>query len=207
MSPRPIRVTIVDDHPALRDGTALLLAEAGDIEVVARLSTLNEVRARLEKASDVDVLVLDIRLAGERGLELLAERSLHPDWPAVVIWTGFDLPQYARYAFELGAAGFVLKTDPVDELVDAVRVAAAGGVRFRDLDLGHDRLPTPRECEVLAGIVAGRSNDEIAADLGIASRTVESHLTRLYQRYDVQSRAELAVRAVQEGWLEAFPGA
>lgn len=201
MSVRPISVAIVDDHPTIRDGTAVLLEREG-IEVVATVASLAEARALLESASCPDVFVLDIRLAEERGLDLLSEVREQPDGPAVVIWTGFDIPQYASYALQAGAAGLVLKTAPLDELVEAIRIAASGGVRFDAAAKTPGPSLTPRERDVLRHVVAGLGNDEIAAELGISTRAVEGHLTRLYERNDLRSRTELVARAVSEGWLD-----
>jgi len=91
---------------------------------------------------------------------------------------------------------------PTAELIEAIRRVADGGIHFSSRpDLGSRPL-SGREREVLARIVDGRTNDEIGADLGITTRTVEAHLTRLYARSGVQSRTELATRAVREGWLD-----
>jgi len=201
---RPIRVLLVDDHPALREGTVELMAHEPDLEVVGSVGTLAEARAA-SSASHVDVIVLDIRLQGERGLDLLSEAQAQPDAPAIVIWTAYDLPQYVSYAFRRGASGFVLKTAPTRELIDAVRDAAAGGVRFGTRpDLRAPSL-TPREHALLTNLVAGLSNDEIADSMGVITRTVEAHLTRLYERFDARSRTELAARVVREGWLDVPP--
>jgi DNA-binding NarL/FixJ family response regulator len=196
-----IRVAIVDDHPALRDGTAVLLEREG-LDVIASAGTLAEARTLLSGEARPDVLVLDIRLAEERGLELLQAGGGASDRPAIVVWTGFDIPQYASYALRAGAAGFVLKTAPLSELVEAIRVAAAGGVRFSHMPAAEGLGLTPREREVVAYVVAGLGNDEIAGRLGVSARAVEGHLTRLYERHDLRSRAELVARAVQHGWLD-----
>ncbi len=201
---RRLRVMLIDDHPALREGTAQIMAHEPDLEVVGTMGTLDEARAALA-GGGIDVLVLDIRLRGERGLDLLAEVQGRPDAPAIVIWTAYDLPQYATYAFRRGASGFVLKTAPTLELIDAVRQAAAGGVRFASRPDLKVRELTPREHALLSHLVAGLSNDEIATAMGVTTRTVEAHLTRLYERFDARSRTELATRIVGEGWLDVPP--
>ena len=157
-----IRVAIVDDHPALRDGTAVLLEQQGDIEVISCLDTLVAARELLASDRAPDVLVLDVRLAQERGLDLLGDIDrLATSRPAVVVWTGFDLPQYASYALSAGASGFAAKTAPLSELVTAIRAAAAGRLHFdRHAMVGQATL-TPREREVLSRLVSGRSNDEM----------------------------------------------
>jgi DNA-binding NarL/FixJ family response regulator len=191
-----LRLGIVDDHPVVRDGIAALLAREGDFDVVATGTSLDDAR-RLLAEGDLDVLLLDIRLGDETGLAALKTSR----GPAVVILTAFDLPQYAEAAMRLGAAGFVLKTAPISELAEAIRRVAAGGVSFAVHPGAHVRL-TSREREVLALLVDGRSNDEIAQSLRIASATVETHIKRMFARTQAASRTELASRALREGWLD-----
>ncbi|MDQ3448217.1 MAG: response regulator transcription factor [Chloroflexota bacterium] len=206
MSGERIRVAIVDDHPALREGTAGLLAREQDLEIVGVVGSLAEARALADAVDPPHVLVLDIRLGGERGLDLLATPAPPGERrPAIVVWTAYDVPQYAAFAFRAGAAAFVVKTAPTRELIDAIRHAAAGRIHFTSRpDLGGRPL-SGREREILERLVRGLSNDEIAADLGVITRTVEAHLTRLYEDFDVRSRTELAARAAREGWLEVPP--
>jgi DNA-binding NarL/FixJ family response regulator len=203
--PRAIRVAVVDDHPVVRDGTAALLATQPGLEVVGAASSLDEA-ATLITTTAIDVLLLDIRLGSDSGLRLLtAERAGQP-MPAVVVVTAYDYPQYADAALRLGAAGFVLKTAPVRELVGAIERAAAGGLAFGVRPRqGVDRL-SARELEVVRLVVDGRSNDEIGGALGIGSKTVETHLRRLFERFSIASRTELATRALREGWLDVPPG-
>jgi DNA-binding NarL/FixJ family response regulator len=123
--------------------------------------------------------------------------------PAIVVLTAYDYPQYAAAALRLGASGFVVKTAPVAELVDAIRSAASGGLAFgRRPDPSAAAPVSRRELDVVRLVVDGRSNDEIGAALGITTKTVEGHLRRLFERLAVQSRTELATRALREGWLE-----
>lgn len=200
-----IRVAVVDDHPVVRDGTAALLAAEPGLEIVGTASTLADA-AELMALTAIDVLLLDIRLGADSGLTLLAGERAGPR-PAVVVVTAYDYPQYAEAALRLGAAGFVLKTAPVRELVDAIERAAAGGLAFgvRPRAASAPRL-SGRELDVVRLVVDGRSNDEIAGALGIGAKTVETHLGRLFERFGVASRTELATRALREGWLEVPPG-
>lgn len=201
-----IRVAIVDDHPALREGTAGLLAREPDIEVVGVVGTLAEARDLTGGDDPPHVMVLDIRLGGERGLDLLASTAPAGERrPAIVVWTAYDVPQYAAFAFRAGAAAFVVKTAPTSELVDAIRHAAAGRIHFTSRPDLAGRPLSGRQRQILELLVRGLSNDEIAADLGVITRTVEAHLTRLYEDFDVRSRTELAARAAREGWLEVPP--
>jgi DNA-binding NarL/FixJ family response regulator len=196
----PIRVAIIDDHAVVRDGTAALLEREADIEVVGVAGSLDAATGLL--AEDLDVLVLDIRIGDANGFTVLRE-AVRAGRPGVVIQSAFDYPQYIDAAVRLGAAGYVLKTDPFKTLVDAIRTVAAGGMAYsvRPPKAAHRRL-TAREREVLELLVDGYSNDEIAGRLGISPKTVESHLTRIYSLMGVASRTELATRAVREGWTE-----
>ncbi len=196
--PSPIRVAIVDDHPVVREGTAALLATHPGVCVVAMAGSIEEADSCLDPEK-VDVVLLDIRLGSRSGLTLLDGRSPRP---AIVILTAYDYPQYVAAALRLGASGFVLKTAPIAELLDAIRRAAAGGLAFGVRPPWGVAALTHRELEVVRLVVEGRSNDEIGAGLGITSKTVEAHLRRLFERLGVASRTELATRALREGWLE-----
>ena len=194
-----IRVAVVDDHPLVREGTAALIDRQQDMEIAGTAGSLAELRPILG-AGDTDVLLLDLRLGAESGFDILRhENAGH--MPAVVVVTSFDYPQYADAALRLGAVGFVVKTAPTAELLDAVRRAATGGLHF-GVRPGKGVTLSDREREVVRRVVDGASNDEIGARLGISARTVESHLRRLFERHDVASRTELAARAIREGWLE-----
>jgi DNA-binding NarL/FixJ family response regulator len=194
-----IRVAIVDDHPVVRDGTAALLAAQDGLEIVGTAGSIDEA-ASLLAATAIDVLLLDIRLGTDSGLRLLANGEGRK--PAIVVLTAYDYPQYAEAALRLGAAGFVLKTAPLAELLDAIRRAAAGGFAFGVRPRPVAANLTGRELEVVRLVVEGRSNDEIGVALGIGSKTVETHLRRLFERFGAASRTELATRALREGWLD-----
>jgi DNA-binding NarL/FixJ family response regulator len=211
MTTAGIRIAIVEDHPVVREGTAAILAAQPGITVEGTAGSLAEARALLARV-EVDVVLLDIRLGGESGLGLLAATdrpaadspSVHP--PAIVVLTAYDYPQYADAALRMGAAGFVLKTAPLGELVAAIRLAADGGLAFRVRPPGPGaERPTARELDVVRLVIDGCSNDEIGAVLGIGARTVETHLRRLFERFAIASRTELATRALREGWLEIPP--
>lgn len=204
-----VRVGIVDDHPVVGEGMAAVLRTQPGLDIVGVAVSLDAARhAGLTDAAAVDVLLLDIRLGTDSGLRLLSEAAIRGNapLPAVIVLTAYDYPQYAEAALSLGAAGFVLKTAPLTELVEAIRRVAAGGLAFavRPRTSGRVRL-TAREHEVVRLVADGRSNDEIGATLRIGSKTVETHLSRVFERFGISSRAELAARAVREGWLDVPP--
>ena len=201
----PIRVLLVDDHPAILDAVGAGVRAAPDLALAGTARSLGEARAALEAAAGaLDVVVSDVQLAGEaEGLRLL--EAIGADGPAVLLLSSFDQPPLIRTAFERGAAGYLIKTSEVTEVLDAVRTVAAGGTAFSAAMLrairSAPRRPSDREIEVLALLCGGASNDEIGVRLGVTEKTVESHLRRLFDRYGVLSRTELAVLALREGWV------
>jgi DNA-binding NarL/FixJ family response regulator len=214
MAPALIRVAIVDDHPVVRQGIGALLSSYSDLEVVGGAGTVDEAIDLLSREA-VDVLLLDIRLGADSGLRFLdrdaasarpaSDDAVTPGTPAVVVLSAYDYPQYAEAAVRLGAAGFVVKSAPLEELVDAIRRAAAGGMAFGVRPPRSRSRVSPRELDVVRLVIEGRSNDEVGAALGIGVTTVETHLRRLFERFEVASRPELAARALREGWLDIPP--
>ena len=199
---RLIRVALVDDHPLVGQGIASLLAREADLEVVAIAATLPEAAELLAQSDPPDVLLLDVRLGEESGLDLLA--VTRSGTTGVIVLTAYDYPPYLAAAHRLGAAGFVVKSAPLAILLDAIRRVASGGLAF-DRRPGDVVSLTPRERSVLTLLLDGRTNDEIAAELRITTRTVEAHLARLFERAGAASRTELATRALREGWLDVPP--
>jgi DNA-binding NarL/FixJ family response regulator len=197
-----IRLAVVDDHPVFREGTAALLALESDMEVVGLGSTLSEAVRLLAADPPPDVLLLDVRLGDESGLRLLGETVGRT---AVVVFTAYDYPQYLRAALRLGAAGFVAKSAPTEELFRAIRQAASGGLAFGRRPTGSEPGLTAREIDIVRLVTDGLSNDEIGVSIGMTSKSVEAHLGRIFARTASRSRTELAVRAVREGWLD-IPG-
>ncbi len=213
---QPIRVVLVDDHPAILDAVGAAVRAAPDLALAGTARSLDEARRLLDRASGpsapgfADVVVTDVQLAGEaEGLRLL--EAVGPEGPAVLLLSSFDQAPLIRTAFERGAAGYLLKTSEVSEILEAVRTVAAGGTAFSASMLrairSAPRRPSDREIEVLALVCGGASNDEIGASLGVTEKTVESHLRRLFDRYGVLSRTELAVLALREGWVPERPRA
>jgi DNA-binding NarL/FixJ family response regulator len=201
----PVRVLLVDDHPAILDSVARAISAADDLALAGTARSLDEARAALKAgAGAIDVVVSDVQLAGEaEGLRLL--ETTGPDSPAILLLSSFDQPPLIRTAFDRGAAGYLIKTSEVGEILDAVRTVASGGTAFSAAMLrairSAPRRPSDREIEVLWLLCGGASNDEIGVRLGVTEKTVESHLRRLFDRYGVLSRTELAVLALREGWV------
>jgi len=204
-----IRVLLVDDHRVVLDGLTSGFATASDIVIAGRAASAAEAQAVLEQES-IDVALVDIRLPDRSGLELMADHARAGERPVWVVLSSFETPQHLAAALSLGAAGYLLKTASFADILAAVRTAASGGLAFTSAQLraahaSGTRSLSDLDREIVRGLVAGRTNDQIAHDLGVARATVEAHLTHLFQRFDVASRTELAVRAAQDGWLD-LPG-
>ncbi len=199
-----IRVAVIDDHPVVREGTAALIDKEADMQVVGLAAGLEEAEPMLA-VTEIDVLLLDLRLGQDFGFRLF-ERVPVEARPAVVVLTSYDYPQYVDAALHLGASGYVLKTAPIVELLDAVRRAASGKLAF-GIRPGNSTPPLSlRERDVVRLVSDGLSNDEIATRLTISPKTVESHLRRLFERHGLASRTELATRALRDGWLDLPTG-
>jgi DNA-binding NarL/FixJ family response regulator len=202
-----VRIGIVDDHPVVVGGLAAALDAVEGLEVVARAGTIRDAEGLLAR-DGLDVILMDVRLPDGNGLELL-ERTGGTRTAAVIVLSSFEATQYVAAAVRFGAQGFLVKTAPLDEVVEAVRRVAAGGSAFSAVQLregvkGPVQL-RPRERDVLRRVLAGQSNDEIATGLQTSRKTVEKNLSQLFQRFGVASRLELGLRAEREAWLEIEP--
>lgn len=204
-----VRVAILEDHPIVAAGLETMLAEVDDMEIVARAGTVSEADRTLARG-DVDVAVLDIRLSDGNGLGVLGGAPQTPR-PAVLVLSSFGGSQYVAAALRLGASGFLLKTAPAEEIVDAIRRVARGGTVFtaEQLRVGRSGFValSSRERQILQLLLLGRSNHEIAAQIGAASKTVEAHLVRMFDRFGVSTRTELALAAERGSWLDDIPPA
>jgi two-component system response regulator DevR len=201
---RPVSVTVllVDDHPLVLDALrqAVDRDEAFEVHTAASLSEGREALRRLQPA----VMVCDVRLPDGSGLRLIEEARTTNTGTACLVLSSFATAQYVATAQRLGAAGYLLKTEPTDTIIAAIRTIAAGGTVFGPLAarLDEEFTLTDRERDVVTGVVSGQTNDEIGGRLGISRKGVEAHLSRLYERAGVASRTELAVRAERESWLD-----
>ena len=200
----PIKLVIVEDHPAIADGLAALVQGEPDVELVGTASDPASAAELIERAAP-DVVLCDVVLGGDRaGLGLLTKYAAEPS-PAFVMFSAYGYPDYYVTALERGAAGYLLKMATIGEVLGAVRTVAAGGKAFPS-DVLHSarrarRRPTPRQQEIIMLVGEGRTNEEIAEALSIHVKTVEGQLRRLFDRYDVANRTELVRVAEHEGWI------
>jgi DNA-binding NarL/FixJ family response regulator len=213
-----VRVLVADDQSMVRTGFRMLLADEDDIEVVAEASTGLEA---VEKAGRFrpDVILMDIRMPELDGLEA-TRRILAADGAArILILTTFDLDEYVYEALSAGASGFVLKDDPAEQLIAAVRTVAAGDALLspavtKRVIRQFTRLPrttapkgldelTEREREVFRLIAAGLSNVEIGQQLFIGETTVKTHVTHVLRKLDLRDRVQAVVVAHRAGLFES----
>jgi DNA-binding NarL/FixJ family response regulator len=209
-----IRVLVADDQSMVRAGFRMLLGEEADIEVVAEAS--NGLEA-VDKAArfEPDVVLMDIRMPELDGLQA-TRRILDGDNTArILILTTFDLDEYVYEALASGASGFVLKDDPPEQLLAAIRTVAAGDALLsptvtKRVIKQFTRIPrrtrpkefdelTTREQEVFRLIAAGHSNAEIAQQLYISDTTVKTHITHILQKLQLRDRVQAVVLAYQTG--------
>lgn len=216
MSISATSVLLVDDHPLVIAGVRASLEMVDDIRVVAQASCAREAMQELA-VRHVDVALLDINLPDENGLMLLQRIKRNYPQIAVLMLSAYAEEIYALRALRAGADGYLIKGAPLAELVDAVRKAARGGKNFSAFlgellvrqvqsgDLkghseGHSAL-TPREFDIMMRLVAGESTGRIAAQLNRSPKTISTHRSRLFEKLNVQSNAELARYAMENGLI------
>ena len=209
-----IRVLVADDQSMVRAGLRMLLSDQPDIDVVAEAHNGREAVAQVARFHP-DVVLMDIRMPEMDGLEA-TRRILEGDETArVLVLTTFNLDEYVFEALRAGASGFVLKDDPPEQLIGAVRTVAAGEALLsptvtrkviQQFTRLHRQEPpesvallTSRELEVFGLISQGLSNAEIGRELFISDTTVKTHVTRLLQKIHVRDRAQAIVLAYQTG--------
>ena len=212
-----IRILLADDHVMVRQGTRELLEREEDMEVVAEASD-GEEAVQLVCNMRPDVVIMDVAMPGLNGIDATRQvKALHPT-TAVLVLTAYDDDQYVFALLEAGAAGYLLKEVPVEEVIKAIRAVHAGEsvlhpvVARKVLDgftrhaterTGEDtvRQLTEREIEVLRLAAQGMTNREIARQLAISVRTVQVHLSNSFSKMGVGSRTEAVLQALREGWF------
>ena len=213
----PIRTLVVDDQSMVRAGLHMLLAEEPDIDVVAEASNGLEAIAQVRRYRP-DVALMDIRMPVLDGLEATRRILDDNDAVKVLILTTFDLDDYVYEALQAGASGFVLKDDPPEQLIAAVRTIADGEALLSPsvtrkviahFARQHRRRPpstldslTARETDVFRLMTSGLSNAEIGRELFISDTTVKTHVTRLLQKLEVRDRAQAIVLAYRAGLFD-----
>ncbi|MEW6048409.1 MAG: response regulator transcription factor [Bacillota bacterium] len=210
-----IWLVVAEDHAMVRQGTVLLLEREPDMKVVAQTGD-GEEAVRLAAALRPDVVLLDVRLPGLNGVAAAGEiRRIVPQTRVLMV-SAYDDDEYVAGALAAGATGYVCKEAPAGQLVEAVRTVARGHL-FLDSELafkvarwwasyqGNGKNAweplTARELQVLQLVARGLRNKEIASQLGVSVRTVETHINRILSKLGASSRTEAAVHAMTSGWV------
>jgi two-component system, NarL family, response regulator NreC len=208
---RLIRIVLADDHQVVRRGLQMVLGGEPDFEVVAEAGDVDTAR-RYVRGHKPQVLVLDLNMPGGSVLEAIPSIRQEAPGTQIVVLTMQENPAFAREALRAGALAYVLKEAAEDELVEAVRRAASGEI-YLNPQLGARIAAEPppgppddltdREVDVLRRIALGHTNREIAEQLYLSVRTVETHRQHIQRKLGLDTRAELVAYAVKHGMFEA----
>jgi DNA-binding NarL/FixJ family response regulator len=204
---RAIRVMVVDDHPLLLQGVAAVLVNKSDIDVVATAASGREAVAAFEKHHP-DVTLMDLQMPDMSGIDAIAEiRSRFPS-ARIVALTTYKGDVSALRALRAGAVGYLLKSQVLTELVEAIRIVHAGGRRIPPevsaelaAHLGDDAL-SEREIQVLRLVAQGNSNKRVAAELGVTEETIKAHMSSIIAKLDANDRTHAVTIALRRGILE-----
>ena len=202
-APRPTRLLLVDDHPLVREGLKARLSTLPSLEVVGEAGDAQEA-AQQVAATQPDLVLMDVGMKDVNGIDLtrqlLAER---PDL-LVLVLSMYDNPEYVNRAMQAGARGYVLKDAPASDIIDAIAEVMAGGTFLSSAVSGRlfrSQTPRPvmslRESEILACLAKGRSSKQIAVELNLSVRTVESHRQNIKRKLNLDGQAELIKYAVE----------
>ncbi|WP_339499486.1 response regulator transcription factor [Pseudomonas silesiensis] len=203
--PYPIRVALVDDHALVRDGIKALLAVMAPLEVVGEAENGADAIEMVGRCRP-DLLLVDISLQDMNGLELT--RVLRSQYPSlkVLMLSMYDNNEYVSESVRAGASGYVLKNSPSREIIAAIEAIASGGTFYSAeiaqrliADKSADNELTPRESQVLYKMVQGLNNKEMARELDISVRTVETHRLSIRRKLNIDKPAALVKYAIDHG--------
>ena len=209
-----IRVVVIDDHMVLREGLAVLVRAQGDLELVGQADNLDAARTLLANEKP-DVAVIDLALGHDDGLMLVREARQTRAGTRTVVLTMLDGEEHVREALDAGASGYVLKRGSSRNLLDAVRRVMHDEI-YLDPTFGPEGMDrilsrpppadtlaqlTPRERQVLKLVATGFTHREIAEQLGIGKKSVDTYRARVYSKLNIGSRAELVRIAIDSGLL------
>jgi DNA-binding NarL/FixJ family response regulator len=212
-TPTAIRIVIVDDHPVVRDGIRHMLSSQSDMEVIGEAEDGREA-VDLIRREEPDVALMDLQMPGLDGVGAIAELARHNSTTQVLVLTTYDTDADILNAIDAGAAGYLLKDTPREQLYDAIRAAAGGEPALTPrvtarlmghLRDGHAETLSAREIEVLALVATGNKNRDIAKRLHVGESTVKSHLVHIYRKLDVDDRTHAVTVAIERGLLRLDP--
>jgi DNA-binding NarL/FixJ family response regulator len=206
-----VNIMLVDDHPLVRDGLRARLEAVPHFRVVAEADSGSEALA-LADVGGIDLVLMDITMRDGSGIDATARLNAHHPGIAVLMLSMHDKLEYVTQAMQAGARGYVLKDAPGKDIVLAIDTVMAGGIYYsaalarqlarpaaqsRDNAMGQDGQLTTREQEVLQHIANGESNKQIARELDLSVRTVETHRLNIKRKLGIEGQAELIKFAVQ----------
>ncbi|QEY62629.1 response regulator transcription factor [Metapseudomonas lalkuanensis] len=205
--PHPIRIALIDDHVLVRDGLKSLLSAMPHFDVVAEAES-GEAALELVASTELDLLLVDVGLKDMNGLELTRRLcSLYPGIK-ILILSMYDNQEYVRTSINAGAFGYVLKNAPSQELIAAIEAIVAGGsfyspeiARKLATNVRDENELTPRELQVLSMIAKGLNNKEVARELDISVRTVETYRLSIRRKLNIDTPAALVKYALEHGLI------
>ena len=203
-----IRVLIADDHKIVRDGLRRILEAAGDVEVAGEAADGDQALA-LVRTNEYDVALLDVSMPGLSGIDLIKRLKLERPKLRLLVLSMHGEDQYAARALKAGASGYLNKDSAAEMLLGTLRKVAAGGVHIGDAVaaslVSTDKAPhetlSNREFEVLRLLVAGKSPTDIAEQLHLSVKTVSTHKTRMLEKLNLRTTADLVRYAIENKLL------
>jgi len=215
MNLEPVTVVIAEDHAVVREGTRQMLESDDLITVLGEaVDGPSAVAACLDVAPDV--LLLDMSLPGMNGIEVTKRVHDVPHPPRVLILSAYDDTDYVTAALDAGAGGYLLKTAGSQEVIAAILAVSRGDIVLnptvarraleRRTQGSSESVLSEREVEVLRLAAKGARTKEIAAEMSVSTRTVESHFTSIYSKLGVTNRTEAVLSAATHGWVSSEPG-
>jgi DNA-binding NarL/FixJ family response regulator len=205
---KAIRVLIVDDHPVVRAGLASLLRRQAGVKVAGAAHSADEALEIL-KRSGVDVILLDLRMPGINGIDLLNLLKANEKKPRVIILSSYEYEEEIYQAMKAGARGYLSKNAPREEIVAAIEIVMGGGAYLPErmvqwLTERESRTGlSAREIEILEMVSRGLTNKEIAGVLQISHYTVRNHINHISAKLQVADRTEAATAALRQGIIRA----
>lgn len=202
-APRPTRLLLVDDHPLVREGLKARLSTLPSLEVVGEAGDAQEAAAQVA-ATEPDLVLMDVGMKDVNGIELTRQLLAERPGLLVLVLSMYDNPEYVNRAMQAGARGYVLKDAPASDIIDAIAEVMSGGTFLSSSVSGRlfrSQTPRPvmslRESEILAQLAKGRSSKQIAVELNLSVRTVESHRQNIKRKLNLDGQAELIKYAVE----------